>query len=131
MVVDEARAADDARIDALFHALADPTRRDLVRRAQQGEQSMSALARHYPISLPAVQKHLAVLERAGLITKERRGREQVVHTDLASLRQVHDLLDELEVCWRDRLDRFGAVLDEDHPSATTDPATPDHEEHHP
>ena len=66
------------RADLVFHALADATRRDIVRRAMQGEHSVSALSRNYPMSLPAVQKHVAVLERAGLVSKRRRGREQLV-----------------------------------------------------
>jgi DNA-binding transcriptional ArsR family regulator len=112
MVVD---LASDAEADVVFGALADATRRDIVRQALHGEHSVSALARRYPISFAAVQKHVVVLERAGLVTKERRGREQLVRTDVAALRQVHDLLDQLEVVWRDRLDRFGAVLAEPDP----------------
>jgi DNA-binding transcriptional ArsR family regulator len=107
MVVD---LASDADADVVFGALADATRRDIVRQALHGEHSVSALARRYPISFAAVQKHVVVLERAGLVTKERRGREQLVRTDVAALRQVHDLLDQLEVVWRDRLDRFGTAL---------------------
>ncbi|MGH3464142.1 MAG: ArsR/SmtB family transcription factor, partial [Kribbellaceae bacterium] len=67
-------------MDDLFHALADATRRDIVRRSVQGELSVSRLAELYPMSFAAVQKHVAVLERAGLVTKERRGREQLVRT---------------------------------------------------
>src|SRR3982750_3904841 len=73
MVVDE--------VDELFHALADATRRDIVRRCAAAQPSVSGLAQAYPMSFAAVQKHVAVLERAGLVTKERRGREQLVHTD--------------------------------------------------
>jgi DNA-binding transcriptional ArsR family regulator len=67
-------------IDDLFRALADPTRRDIIRRCAAGEPSVSRLAQDYPMSFAAVQKHVAVLERAGLVTKERRGREQLVWT---------------------------------------------------
>lgn len=106
----------------VFGALADATRRDIVRQALQGEHSVSALARQYPISFAAVQKHVAVLERAGLVTKERRGREQLVRTDVDALRNVHHLLDQLEAVWRDRVDRFGAVLaDPDRPNDPPDP----------
>lgn len=112
MVVD---LGAEAEADVVFAALADATRRDIVRHALQGEHSVSALARRYPVSFAAVQKHVAVLERAGLVTKERRGREQLVRTDVAALRHAHHLLDQLEAVWRDRLDRFGAVLaDPDH-----------------
>lgn len=110
MVVDQ---LDDETVDRLFHALADATRRDIVRRAMTGEHSVSALARYYPMSLTAVQKHVGVLERAGLVTKHRRGREQVVRIDIEAIRRASALLDELEAVWRGRLDRFAAVLAED------------------
>jgi DNA-binding transcriptional ArsR family regulator len=110
MVVD--LLLDDARADRVFNALADPTRRDIVRRALVGEHSVSALARGYPMSVAAVQKHVAVLVRAGLVHKERRGREQIVHADIEAVRAAAQLLDRLEELWRDRLDRFGALLDE-------------------
>lgn len=109
MVVDQ---LDEEAVDRLFAALADATRRDIVRRAMAGEHSVSALARRYPMSLPAVQKHVGVLERAGLVTKHRRGREQVVRIDMDAIRRASALLDEFEVLWRARLDRFGAVLAE-------------------
>jgi DNA-binding transcriptional ArsR family regulator len=72
------------RVDRVFAALGDATRRDILRRAALGEHSVSALARHYAMSLAAVQKHVAVLERATLVTKRRRGREQLVRTDVAN-----------------------------------------------
>ena len=75
MVVD---AGTDAEVDRLFHALADATRRDIVRRVLVAEESVSGLARDYPMSVTAVQKHVAVLEEAGLVVKRRRGREQRV-----------------------------------------------------
>ena len=115
MVVDHGEprgVGDAARIDRVFHALADPTRRDIVRCTTQGERSVSALARRYPMSFAAVQKHVAVLERAELVTKHRRGREQLVRSNVATLRDVHRELDELATVWRDRLERFGEVLEE-------------------
>src|SRR3712207_9586364 len=78
MVVGELSEED---VDRLFHALADATRRDILRRCLRGEPSVSRLADVYPMSFAAVQKHVAVLERAGLVVKERRGREQRVRTD--------------------------------------------------
>jgi DNA-binding transcriptional ArsR family regulator len=107
MVVD---TQDAQRTDRLFHALADATRRDIVRRSMHGGHSVSALARNYPMSVTAVQKHVAVLERAGLVTKERHGREQLVRTDIEALRTAQEVLDQLEVVWRDRLDRFTDLL---------------------
>ncbi len=71
----------DDEVDRLFHALSDATRRDILRRCIRGEPSVSRLADVYPMSFAAVQKHVAVLERAGLVTKERRGREQREQAD--------------------------------------------------
>ncbi len=107
MVVD---FADAVQADRVFHALADATRRDIVAVVLQGGHSVSDLARRYPMSFAAVQKHVAVLERAGLVTKERRGREQRVSGDITTLRQVHRLLDQLEAVWRRRIDRIGEIL---------------------
>jgi DNA-binding transcriptional ArsR family regulator len=112
MVVDEHRATQAERTDLLFHALADATRRDIVRLALQGEHSVSDLARRYPMSFAAVQKHVAVLERAELITKHQRGRERIVRGRIDAVRDVNRLLDGLESIWRDRMQRFGEVLAE-------------------
>ena len=71
---------------------------------------MSRLADVYPMSFAAVQKHVAVLERAGLVTKERRGREQLVQTDLAAVDRVRRVLDELEQTWRARAERMSDLL---------------------
>ncbi len=104
--------AEEQRVDRLFQALADATRRDILQRAMAGELSISALARDYPMSMAAVQKHVAVLERAGLVTKQRRGREQLVRSSIETVRSAHHLLDELEAIWRERMHRFGEVLAE-------------------
>src|SRR5215210_5854749 len=101
--------ADD-EVDELFHALADPTRRDILRRCATGEPSVSRLAQVYPMSFAAVQKHVAVLERAGLVTKERRGREQLVHTNAGAVGRARQALDELESTWRGRVDRMSDLL---------------------
>lgn len=79
-------------------------------RAMSGDHSVSALARNYPMSFAAVQKHVAVLERAGLVTKERSGREQLVRTDIDAIRLASRLLDEFEAVWRGRIDRFEQML---------------------
>ena len=97
-------------VDRLFHALADATRRDIVVAAMAGEHSVSALARRYPMSVAAVQKHVAVLERAHLVTKERRGREQIVRMNIDAIHQASRLLDAIEDLWRGRIDRIGALL---------------------
>lgn len=96
----------------MFNALADRTRRDILRRSMDGELSVSALSRSYQMSFAAVQKHVALLERAGLVTKHRRGREQLVHSDIATIRTAHHLLDEFEGIWRDRIDRFADIAAE-------------------
>jgi DNA-binding transcriptional ArsR family regulator len=116
MVVD---AAVPQRADRLFRALADATRRDIVTRTLLHEESVSALARRYPMSFAAVQKHVAVLESAGLVTKRRHGREQLVRGNRRTVRDAHELLDELETLWRGRIDRFGEVLAGE-PSETDD-----------
>ncbi len=110
---------DQEQVDRVFHALADATRRDIVRRAMEVGQSVSTLARQYPMSFAAVQKHVAVLERASLVTKQRHGREQLVHSNIDGIRGVFHLLDELEDVWRGRIDRFGEALAERGEGETT------------
>jgi DNA-binding transcriptional ArsR family regulator len=100
----------DEEVDRLFHALADGTRRDILDRCIRGEPSVSRLADVYPMSFAAVQKHVAVLERAGLVTKERRGREQLVHTDGDAVGRARRILDELETAWRGRVERMADLL---------------------
>jgi DNA-binding transcriptional ArsR family regulator len=107
VVVDERR---QEAVDELFQALADPTRRDILRRCAADEPSVSRLAKAYPMSFAAVQKHVAVLERAGLVTKERRGRERLVHTDADAVDRARQALDELESTWRGRVDRMSNLL---------------------
>ncbi|MEV5962927.1 metalloregulator ArsR/SmtB family transcription factor [Kribbella sp. NPDC051952] len=103
---------DDDVVDGLLHALADSTRRDIVRRCLGDAASVSRLAEGYPMSFAAVQKHVAVLERAGLVTKERRGREQLVRTEVDAVRRAREALDQLEASWRGRVDRMSALLTE-------------------
>src|SRR2546428_2991782 len=86
--------------DRVFAALADHTRRDIVRRALSAEEGVLELANHYPMSFAAVQKHVAVLERAGLITKQRIGRRRVVRTNREALLVARRLLDQYEGLWR-------------------------------
>jgi len=96
--------------DTFFSALADATRRDIVLRALSGREGVAELATHYPMSFAAVQKHVAVLERAGLITKERTGRRKVVRTNIEGLRLARGLLDEYEAMWRGRIDRMTDLI---------------------
>lgn len=111
----------EAQADAFFHALADRTRRDILRRVLAGEHSVSALARNYDMSFAAVQKHVAVLERAGLITKRRSGREQLATGDVEAVRSVRSMLTELESIWRGRIARIDELLGADPPPTTAAP----------
>jgi DNA-binding transcriptional ArsR family regulator len=96
--------------DRMFGALADATRRDIVRRAIDGDEGIAELAAHYPMTFAAVQKHIAILERAGLITKERIGRRKVVRANLEGLRVARRLLDQYEELWRGRIGRMTALV---------------------
>ncbi len=110
MVVD---VADRPEADRLLHALADATRRDIVSVVLGEAHSVSSLARRYPMSFAAVQKHVAVLEEVGLVTKEKRGREQLVRGDVERVRIARAALDQLEQVWRDRVARMDEILAED------------------
>ena len=101
------------RADALFHALADRTRRDILRRVLAGEHSVSALSAKYDMSFAAVQKHVAVLEKAGLLTKRRSGREQLASGDVEAVRSVASMLTELGQVWRGRIARIDVLIASD------------------
>ena len=103
-------SASDEETDRIFQALADATRRDILARAILEEQSVSALAGHYAMSFAAVQKHVAVLERAGLIRKRASGREQLVSTSHARLERARELLEYFENIWRQRVAQLDEVL---------------------
>jgi len=96
--------------DHVFAALADATRRDIVLRALAGREGVAELAGHYPMSFAAVQKHVAVLERAGLITKEQTGRRKVVLTNIEGLNLARSLLDQYETLWRGRVERMANLI---------------------
>ena len=96
--------------DHMFAALADATRRDIVLRALSGHEGVAELAGHYPMSFAAVQKHVAVLERAGLVTKQRSGRRKVVRINIEGLRLARGLLDHYEALWRGRIDRMTDLI---------------------
>ncbi|CAJ61674.1 MULTISPECIES: ArsR/SmtB family transcription factor [Frankia] len=131
MVVDQ---SSTEQADRLFHALADATRREIVALTLTGEHSVSDLARRFPMSFAAVQKHVAVLEGAGLVTKRRQGREQRVRGNADALREVRRLLDELADLWRGRIDRMAAILAEPDPpesdTADSDTAISDTADRH-
>ena len=103
-------AEHEDRADALFHALADRTRRDILRRVLVGEHSVSALAATYDMSFASVQKHVAVLERAGLLSKRRHGREQLAHGEVEVVRSMASMIAELEDLWRGRIARIDELI---------------------
>src|SRR3954453_16196050 len=114
MVVDKKPIRDDEGVtDLLFRALADPIRRDILRRAHEGRPSGSALAPEPPFSAPAMQKPVAVLERAELVSKQRVGRESIVHTEADALIRARAALDRLEADWRGRIERMEQILETD------------------
>jgi len=114
MVVDQKPIRDEeAGTDLLFRALADPIRRDVLRRAHEGRLSVSALAREHPISVTAMQKHVAVLERAELVSKHRVGRESIVRTETDALVRARTALDQIEADWRGRIERMEQILETD------------------
>src|SRR6476660_3133591 len=94
-----------ADFDRVFAALADATRRDIVRRAIAGQEGIAEIAMHYPMRFAAVQKHVAILERAGLVGKERIGRRKVVRTQQSGLQIAQRLLDDYAELWRGRFER--------------------------
>lgn len=98
--------------DRIFSALADTTRRDIVLRAIAGVEGVAELASHYPMSFAAVQKHVAILERAGLVRKQRIGRRKVVRTRVERIRVAQDLLDHYQELWRGRFDRMAELINE-------------------
>src|SRR5919106_7095647 len=104
--------------DRIFSALADATRRDIVRRAIDAEEGVAEMAAHYAMSFAAVQKHIAVLERAGLVTKRRIGRRKVVRTNLEGLRAARRLLDQYEELWRGRIERMTDLISETKETST-------------
>jgi DNA-binding transcriptional ArsR family regulator len=114
MVVDGRREhLADEEVDRIFRALADRTRRDIVRRTLPGAVTVSQLAQNYAMSFAAVQKHVAVLAEAGLVTKHPHGRERLIRANPATIRRAQLLLDQYEHLWRDRVDRLDALLAED------------------
>lgn len=104
---------DDATVDRIFRALADATRRDILRRTLTGEQSVSALAADYEMSFAAVQKHVAVLEAAELVVKRAEGRERLVRADPETIARARRLLAEYERLWRSRIERLDDLLRDD------------------
>ncbi|WP_051297642.1 ArsR/SmtB family transcription factor [Brevibacterium album] len=109
----EVPALTDEQVDRIFRALADATRRDIVRRTLSAPANVSALAADYEMSFAAVQKHVRVLEGAGLVRKEQQGRERVVHGVPRTISGIQDLLGAYAEIWRGRITRLDALFDEE------------------
>lgn len=103
----------DEQVNRIFRALADATRRDIVRRTLDSEASISELAGRYDMSFAAVQKHVAVLEAADLIARTPKGRERIIRGNPETILRAKHLLGQFEQIWRGRIDRLDALLAED------------------
>jgi DNA-binding transcriptional ArsR family regulator len=99
-------------VDAVFHALAEPTRRALVERLSSGPLSVSDLARPFDLTLAAIVQHLQVLEQSGLVRTEKVGRVRTCRVEPAGLHLAEHWLAERRTRWERRLDRLGELLDE-------------------
>ena len=120
----EAGELSDEEIDRVFQALAAATRRDILRRTIQQEQSISTLAQDYDMSFAAVQKHIGVLEAAGLVIKRAEGRERLVRADPTMIARARTLLARYEELWRARIDRLDLLLTATpQTESNTDPST--------
>ncbi|MGK2955463.1 MAG: ArsR/SmtB family transcription factor [Solirubrobacterales bacterium] len=104
---------DEEEVDLLFHALSDRTRRDIMGKVSQGEQSISGLARQYEVSFAAIQKHVTVLEKAELISKRIEGRQKMVRNNPETLRRANRLLASYERIWTQRIDAIELILDQE------------------
>lgn len=99
------------RLDATFAALSDPTRRAILDRLARGEASVSELAAPFRISRPAVSKHLAVLDRSGLVSRRKRGREVRCRLEAAPLAEAEAWLDRHRAFWTRQLDQLATHFD--------------------
>jgi DNA-binding transcriptional ArsR family regulator len=99
-------------LDMIFGALADATRRDILKRVSRQEQTISELAEPYAISLAAIAKHISVLEKAGLVTKCRIGKEKVVHVTPTAIKVAAAHLSEYEKVWSARFNALEKLLEE-------------------
>ena len=116
------RELSEAEVDRVFHALATSTRRDILRRTIEREQSVSTLASEYEMSFAAVQKHVAVLEAADLIVKRAEGRERLVRANPEMIARARALLARYEELWRSRIARLDELLAET-PASASDTTT--------
>jgi DNA-binding transcriptional ArsR family regulator len=113
MVVYQSTELSDAEVDRIFRALADATRRDIIRRTLVEPSTVSELASTYDMSFAAVQKHISVLEEARLVTKQPNGRERIVRGNPTTIHRAQQLLDQYEQLWRSRIDRLDQLFSGD------------------
>jgi DNA-binding transcriptional ArsR family regulator len=106
------RDAEAERLDAVFGALADPTRRAILARLAAGEASVSELVEPFPMSQPAVSKHIKVLERAGLVTRGRDAQRRPVRIDVRVLAEANDWLENYRRLWEESFERLDSLLEE-------------------
>lgn len=111
MVKSDAARAEPERLNSIFHALADPTRRSILRDVAGGEKTVSEVARPFKLTLAAVSKHLNVLESAELIARERRGSFQIVRLKAESLREAEEWIAFYERFWKGQLDSMAKFLE--------------------
>lgn len=111
MVVDTPQSTfREDEVDRIFHALSDRTRRDIMGKVSQREQSISDLARQYEVSFAAIQKHVTVLEKASLVSKRTEGRRRLVRNNPDTLHRATELLAEYERIWTRRIDAIDRIL---------------------
>src|SRR3954452_11422247 len=110
-------------LSTTFAALADPTRRAILARLASGETSVTELAKPFEMTLPAVSKHLKVLQRAGLVSQGRRAQWRPCRLEPLPLRGVADWIEDYRVGWEERFDRLGNYLRELHPPTGGQPMT--------
>lgn len=100
-------------LDIIFGSLADPTRRDILSRLQDGQLNVSEVAEPYDMSLAAISKHLKILEKAKLICKRRQGKQQIVTLEPRAMMQATNYLKQYEQLWNERFDRLEQLLNEE------------------
>jgi DNA-binding transcriptional ArsR family regulator len=100
----------DPSLDVLFHALSDPTRREMLRRLMDGPKSVSDLAEPFDVALPTVLAHLSKLEKGGLISTEKQGRTRICRANPLALAPARRWIDDQQAAWEGRLDRLDAYV---------------------
>lgn len=97
-------------LDLVFHSLADPTRRDILERLSKASMSVGQIARDYDLTFAAVSKHLKVMEKAKLVIKQRKGKEQIVSAAPSTVKNASQYLRRYEAMWNDRFDALDEYL---------------------